>query len=132
MNYDSILCEDFEDEVKAMTLGEILEVLESGGSKNVVFMGAEQYTIGELMSWRGSYSLPALSYEYATKTADELYAQITDELKLTHHGYKGGEYKYTKDDAPYVAEYGRGQEFCIVDIKEEGGDLVLYTKIIPY
>ncbi len=114
-----------------LTLGELMTDLANAGDLPVVFLDT-QYTIGSLGSWRGSYDIPALTYDLGAKTGKQLFEQLSEELKETHYGYKGGEYKYSTKDTFYVSEYGCAQEFMVVKTEQEDGCLVLYTKIIPY
>lgn len=114
-----------------MTLGELMEDLANAGNIPVVFLGTH-YTVGSLMSWRGSYGIPAISYEYGYKTAKEVFEQLQGEIKATHWGYKGGEYKYSPNDTFYVSKHSYAEEFMIVKTEVQDGELVLYTKIIPY
>lgn len=132
MQYDTLNYEDLEAEnCEPMTLGELMEDLANAGDIPVVFLGTH-YTVGNLMSWRGSYDIPAISYERGYKTAKEIYEQLQGEIKATHWGYKGGEYKYSPNDTFYVSKHSYAEEFMIVKTEVQDGELVLYTKIIPY
>ena len=125
--------EEYEDEYQEpYTIGKLLEALEKTSATCVRLIGTT-YTLGELGSWRGSYDIPALFYEEGYKSPSELASEIHKSLEDVHHGYKGGEYRYTLEDSPYLANYGSsGSQHKIVDVKTEQSILYLCTKIIPY
>lgn len=135
MSYDILPggYEEYEDEPnKPFTIGKLLEVLDNTSATCVQFIGTT-YTLGSLMSWRGSYDIPAFDYEEGYKSPRELADEIRGALKETHYGYKGGKYVYNENDEFYIAPYGSmGGEHMIVETKNDGGTLVLCTKIIPY
>ena len=116
-----------------LTLGELIALLNDHPNRHVKFLETD-LTIGKLCSWRGSYDIPSLTYEYSYQ--GKLASVITTELEyaLTHEhiGWKGGEYHYTRDDEFYVSERGTSQEYKVVKAEIEHEVLVLYTKIAPY
>lgn len=125
--------EEYEDEYQEpYTIGKLLEVLDKSSATCVQLIGTT-YTLGELGSWRGSYDIPAFDYEEGYKSPSELAAEIRKSLKKMHYGYKGGEYRYSVNDSPYLAHCGSsGGEHKIVDAKTDGGTLYLCTKIVLY
>lgn len=135
MSYDILPCgnEEYEDDYQEpYTIGKLLEVLDKTSATCVQFIGTT-YTIGSLMSWRGSYDIPAFDYEEGYKSPRELAVQIRESLKEDHYGYKGGKYRYDENDCPYIAQHGSsGGEHKIVDVKTDDGTLYLCTKIVPY
>lgn len=125
--------ENFEDEYQEpYTIGKLLEELDNSSANSVRLIGTD-YTLGRLMSWRGSYDIPSFDYEVGYKDPANLAGEIREALKDKHWGYKGGEYHYTLKDSFYLAHQGQtGQEHTIVDVKTEQGILYLCTKIVPY
>lgn len=115
-----------------VTLGQLMDACIDNPMLNVVFVGTSRKTVGELHSWRGSYDIPAISYEDGEKTGAQVYTELKEALKHKHYGYKGGEYNYREHEKPYVSRRGSCEEFMIVKIDVVGSDLVLYTKIVPY
>ena len=116
------------------TIGDLLEVLDSNPDIRVKFYGSG-YSIGDLHSWRGVYSLPAISYSQNTidKTASDFSQEIKQSLQETHYcGWKGGDYNYDKDMEFYVSEEGNSEEYKVVKAAVENDELVLYTKLSPY
>lgn len=115
------------------TLGELIDLLNDHPNRYVKFLETD-LTIGKLCSWRGSYDIPAITHEYSYegKFASVIAIELEESLKRVHHGWKGGEYQYSKDDEFYVATQGTSQEYKIVKAEIEDEVLVLYTKIDPY
>lgn len=115
------------------TLGELIDLLKDHPNRHVKFLETS-YTIGKLCSWRGSYDIPSVTYTYSYD--GELASVIAEGLEyaLTHEhtGWKGGEYRFSKEDEFYVSEKGTSQEYKIVKAEIEEEILVLYTKIAPY
>lgn len=135
MSYDILPggCEEYEDEYQEpYTIGKLLEELDNSSANSVRLIGTD-YTLGSLMSWRGSYDIPAFDYETGYKSPATLAAEIRESLKEDHYGYKGGKYRYDEGDSPYLAQHGSsGGEHKIVDVKTEQSILYLCTKIVPY
>lgn len=132
--YDVIGGDQLEQEhSEGFTLGQIIELLELHPLREVRFVGTD-YTIGELHCWRGSYDTPALSYEVSPKfkPAQDIVANLQEEIKQIHHGYKGGEYSFHIDQTFYVAQWGCSEEYQVVKAQVENEDLILYTKIVSY
>jgi hypothetical protein len=123
---------DQEDEYQeSYTIGKLLEELENSTANSVRLIGTD-YTLGSLMSWRGSYDIPAFDYEVGYKTPQQLAAEIRDDLRDIHTGYKGGDYKYSEQDTFYISAYGSAGEHQVVAVKTEQSILYLCTKIVPY
>lgn len=135
MNYDILPggYEEYENDYQEpFSIGKLLDVLDSTSATCVQFIGTT-YTIGSLMSWRGSYDIPAFDYVDGYKSPRELAEEIRESLTQTHYGWKGGEYVYTLDNYPYIAMSGEsGGQHMIVNAKNDSGTLLLCTKIIPY
>lgn len=115
------------------TLGDLIDLLNDHPNRRVKFLETD-LTIGKLCSWRGSYDLPSVTYEYSYegKLASVIVADLERDLLCVHHGWKGGEYWYSRDDEFYVAERGTSREYKVVKAEIEDEVLVLYTKIAPY
>jgi hypothetical protein len=130
MSYDVIGGGQLDD-YNFMTIGELIEVCKKHPSNVVKFLGTG-YTVDKLSSWRGSYDTPSVSYTVEDKTGLEIANELTDSLKQVHCGYKGGDYRYTKGEEFYVAQYGSSAEYKVVSATLEDDILVLYTKLDPY
>ena len=85
-------------------------------------------------SWRGSYDLPAISYEPVDHTSTsytitEIINNINSSQGKEVTGYKGGEFTLSMNDIIYVANYGSSNDStAIVDIIEENGLVVCITQ----
>lgn len=115
------------------TLGELIDLLSDHPNRYVKFLETD-LTVGHLCSWRGSYDIPSVTYEHSSKgkLANTICAELAYALTQAHHGWKGGEYRYTRDEEFYVSEKGTSQEYKIVKAEIEDEVLILYTKIAPY
>lgn len=132
MSYDIIGGGSDDSEYKeSFTIGRLLKELDNSTANSVRLIGTD-YTLGEMMSWRGSYDIPAFDYDVGYKTPQQLASEIRESLQQTHTGYKGGEYNYTRADTFYISSYGSAGEHQVVDVKTEQSILYLCTKIVPY
>jgi hypothetical protein len=115
------------------TLGNLIDLLNDHPNRHVKFLETD-LTIGKLCSWRGSYDIPSVTYDYSYegKLASVIAGELEYALTHDHTGWKGGQYSYSKEDEFYVSEKGTSQEYKVVDAKIEDEVLVLYTKIVPY
>lgn len=115
------------------TIGNLIELCLEHPDKNFRFLGT-LYTVGNLHSWRGSYDLAAISYKTGKHYGSEIAKSMLNELELTHSGWKGGSYKYTRSDEFYVASKGTTEEYkvCGYEIDKEANEVVLLTKIDHY
>ena len=89
-------------------------------------------------SWRGSYDLPAISYEPVNHTStsytiNEIINNINNSQGKEVTGYKDGEFTLSMNDIIYVANYGSSNNStAIVDIIEENGLVVCITQTDMY
>lgn len=116
-----------------MTIGNLIELCLDNPEKTFRFVGTE-YTVGYLHSWRGSYDLPAISYEEGSDKGEDIARGLLHALTCTHYGWKGGEYKYTRTEEFYVSKEGCSEEYkvCGFEIDESIGEVLLLTKRDPY
>lgn len=129
--YDSLNGNSIKGYPSAMTLGEFMTDCANAGNAIVRFIDTD-FSVGDLCSWRGSYDIPSITYDYEDKTGTQVFEQLQAQLKETHWGYKGGEFSYSTEDKFYVSEYGRAEEFMVIGTELEDGYLFVITKIIPY
>lgn len=113
------------------TIGKLIRVLNEHASLPVKFIGTD-YTVGSLVSWRGSYDIPSITYEHGERLAGDIAQQIESELNEEHFGYLGGEYRYFDTDEFYVASYGCSEEYKVISAYVEDDVLILVTKRDPY
>lgn len=133
MQYDIIGNGVYDDKSKPefFTIGNLIELCLEHLDKTFRFVGTE-YTVGYLHSWRGSYDLPAISYLEGECTGKEISECLLQSLTETHYGWKGGEYKYTRNDDFYVSEKGSAHEYKVCGYEVKGNEVILLTKLDPY
>lgn len=88
-----------------MTLGQLIEKLKKLHPNTIIKLGSGYP--GDFDSYRGYYSELALMPSSTPKTAGELLKQCRSALRQTFHGYKGGEYKMSKNTFLYAADYSQ-------------------------
>lgn len=79
------------------TLGDLIDLCRGYPEHMVYFIGTN-YSPKSLISWRGSYDIPAILASSSILNGDEVANNIEKELKETHYGFKGGEYTYYEGD----------------------------------
>ena len=134
MIYDVLSGETYNDGERTsfFTIGDLIQACIDNPNVPVRFLET-QYTVGELISWRGSYDIPCITYDSGKdKLGYEVASELEAALKEKHYGYKGGEYIYYDNDEFYVSRYAYSEEFKVVKAVVEDGFLVLYTKKAPY
>lgn len=93
-------------------------------------------------SWRGSYDLPAITYDELSDDPAENYLNITvqdaiDNLQKLNGtevtGYKGGDFILDGNDYVFIANYGESNDqIAITEIIDEGDVVVAYTNYDMY
>ena len=131
MKYNIIGAGTYEERPKFFTIGNLIDLCLEHPEKAFRFLETD-FTVGYLHSWRGSYDLPAISYEEGADTGAEIAQCLLHALTQEHCGWKGGEYKYTRGDEFYVSEKGRCSEHKVCGYKIEGDVVILLTKLDPY
>ena len=131
MQYDIIEGGTYEERPEFFTIGNLFDLCLEHSEKTFRFLETD-FTVGYLHSWRGSYDLPAISYEVGADTGKDIAQCLLQSLTQTHCGWKGGEYKYTRGDEFYVSEKGLCSEYKICGYKIEGNEVILLTKLDPY
>lgn len=94
-----ITCE-YEDDVDHdtfYTISDLIDLLYMYPSSKVIFVYTD-LSPDCLISWRGSYNLPAIFSCKNDKTAFEIANDLEKGLEQVHEGYKGGEYTYTGNE----------------------------------
>lgn len=130
MKYDAIGTKP--EIVNGYTFKDIIDALEKHNEKIVTFIDTD-FTMSEVISWRGSYDLPAIKYDQSVKAGQECIDLIKKGLSEIHEGWKGGEYEYDESATPYLVSEGRScEEYQIVGYEISENKLIFITKIIPY
>lgn len=133
MRYDIITGGTTECSAKSFTLADLIQLGRKYENYTFKFVGTH-YHPSELISWRGSYNQPCITYSPTPITGGVFAQRLTDALGVVHYGYKGGEYYYYGADTPYVAQYRCADEYQIVgyDIDEESNTIILNTQIVEW
>ena len=121
----------YSEPMKFFTIMDLIKVCQEHPTLVVRFLGTNM-SVGVLESWRGSYDIPAITPNHTDKTGAEVAIELAEALQDSHWGYKGGEYRYTKDQEFYIAHHGCSHEYKVVKAEVEDSELVLYTKLDPY
>lgn len=96
------------------------------------FIGTQLYP-NSIISWRGSYDIPALLAGYDPKIGAEISDFIYRQIEKIHTGYKGGEYGYALDDEFYVVTCPSSSAHHAVNgYKVNDGVVWLITNIKEY
>jgi|GEM_PF-1653084 len=80
-------------------------------------------------SWRGSYNELALNFEMDGKelTVTEFYNLLTASVGKVFEGYKGGDFKMSERTPVWVANYGRSGSTAVIDIIDDGYQVLIMT-----
>jgi len=122
---------------RMMTIGELIDSLRNCRNDAVVYFGFPGF-MGptKLASYRGFYNCPALGYQPQhvdenDKKAHTLAREIEDALGKTHEGWKGGSYRYSRNDELYVANPGNTSDVLVSGLLDEGWQAVILTEYRP-
>lgn len=91
------------------------------------------YSPYTIISWRGSYNIPAILADEENITGIELHNMICEKLDEIHEGYKGGEYEYEHNEIFYITLCPSVSSEHAVDGYHVDGNIVwLNTNINPF
>ena len=125
-NHQSVQVDDW------YTIGDLIDLCKSYPEHLVHFIGTD-YSPQSLISWRGSYHNPAILASSSVLNGNEVANKIEKELKETHYGYKGGEYKYYEGDVfRVVLSESSASEYSVDGYKVVNDCLYLNTNINEY
>ena len=114
------------------TLEGLIDLCKSYPEHLVYFIGTD-YSPQSLISWRGSYCEPAILASNSVLKGNEVATKIEKELKETHYGYKGGEYKYYEGDVfRVVLSESSASDYSVDGYKVVDDCLYLNTNINEY
>lgn len=97
-----------------MTIGEVLDILATAKPEVAVYFRPFNCVPGEVISWRGRYNEPALEWEptgYSGDGGTVCVRALMNRLKeaidgRTFTGWKGGEFRFTRDSPLHVDNAG--------------------------
>lgn len=112
-----------------MNIGAIKKVLQSVPRFFDVYYDFCDLVPTHIESWRGRYDLPALGWDFGSKTT---VADLLAELELAtsgkvYHGHKGGEYVFTDNSQLHVDNPGQSSNTVIVMVEIGDYFVVLHT-----
>ena len=102
--------------------------------KFTIVIGFKEFVPKEIISWRGSYDLPAILYGKEGRCSGEEFSRLISEgMYRPIQGYKGGEYTFFPDHVPYLSpchsanHYFQITAFCVSE-----DEVTLLTEEVPY
>lgn len=132
MNYVSLDMNDVVSNDGFFTFFDLVQLCTQYPDHTFKFIGTN-YSPCTIISWRGSYDLPAILATEQEITGNDLCDMIYKELDEIHEGYKGGEYTYNLHDEFYVTLCPSVSSEHAVDGYHVDGNIVwLNTNINPY
>ena len=133
------------NESDQLTLGEMILKLEPIVEKQSerdeeakIQFDFEYFFPTDINSWRGSYDELALNiknYEYGKKgpmTVSDFLKLLKDTVGKTFQGYKGGYFKMSKNTPVWVANYGNSGNTAVIDIVDDGWQVLIMTGYREY
>lgn len=135
---------DTFDSSDQLTLGElilkfepILEKQKERKEEAVVVYDFGYLFPTDIGSWRGSYSELALNYvasagNESQKTVTEFIEMLKETVGKTLTGYKGGDFVMTKNTPVWVSNYGEACHTAIIDVVDNGYEVILITGLREY
>ena len=131
MEYHIIGGDTKEEKIHFYRLCDLIELAENYKRHNFRFLDTD-YSPKEIISWRGSYCLPAIEYCDDKINGKQLAKVLKKGLSSIHVGYKGGDYRYDDDEEFYIANYGRSDEYKVVGYENKDNEIILLTRIDRY
>jgi len=116
-----------------LTLGELIKkvkqagVVDEDGEPKMVYFDFGYIIPSFLHSWRGNYNELAISYDKGSKTAGKLLEELEDCIGSVHTGWIGGDYTMTEDTPLWVANKGHSGGTVIIDVVNQGYQLIILT-----
>lgn len=115
-----------------LTLGEIIsrcEAIPSSDSEPNVVYDFEYLHPVSIGSWRGSYSELALDFsdDNIEMKLSVFISILKDSVGHTFTGYKGGEFTMSRHTPVWVANYGNSGNTAVIDVVDNGYQIILMT-----
>lgn len=126
-----------------LTLGDIIskcqeiknrDYKQTGGEEPFVRFDFEYLFPTKVDSWRGAYCELALNFETegAELSLSQFIKLLEDTVDNVFTGYKGGDFKMTKQTPVWVANYGNSGSTAIVGVIDNSYEVILTTGIREY
>jgi len=115
-----------------LTLGNLINELQFCDQDKYVYLGFGLMVPTHVGSWRGSYDQPSLRYETRRITNHTAVSELLEKLDgaasgALYRGYKGGTYRFTKDQVLWVDNDGDYTETAIFDVVEQEDRVIIQT-----
>lgn len=103
-----------------ITLGELIDLLAAREQDQAVRFDFGYIAPTGVSSYRGYYDHLAIEYadERQVKVAEFL-AQLREAVGAVYEGYKGGDFRMTRNTPLWVANYGNSGGTCVLGIHDE-------------
>jgi hypothetical protein len=120
-----------DDEISSLSIEELMSLCHKY-PKHIFRFWHTDYSPGELISWRGSYDTPCITYTSESVVGDS-FLKVLQTYDSAHSGYKGGEYTFELDHSPYISQYGSSGNYTkIIGYEVHFDEVILLTQVIPY
>lgn len=119
----------------ALTLGEFISLLEVQDQEKCIKYDFVHFDPGEFDSWRGDYGYLALGYDNGEgegKVVKDILEMAKDAVGRVYNGWKGGEYRMTKETPLRCANPGESGDTAIVGVQDKGWVVVIMTQWEEY
>ena len=122
-----------------MTIGELLKALKPASPETQVYFAFGGVSPTTIRCYRGYYHEAALGFNDGQYGSDIMtVGGLRKELMrasrkgVTHTGWKGGEFQFTKDTTLYVDNDGRCTDTGIVRVEIKEYEVTIHTdKVVP-
>ncbi len=105
------------NENQPITLGELIDVLSQAGANNTVQFDFSCKAPGPVASYRGYYDHLALDPDGPSPVRVETMLQnLNDAVGSVFEGYKGGDFRMSRDTPIWVAAYGESGGTCVTGV----------------
>jgi len=112
-----------------ITLGSLTDTLEEMPWGRLIKFDTGAHP-GSLDSWRGRYDELTLLSQYDDPcTVGDLLDSLILAPHVTFTGYKGGEFKMTRDTPVWADHYGENVGRAIIGVRIEDGVVILVTRM---
>lgn len=112
-----------------LTLGELIDVLKDCGSSAEVRFGFGYLAPTSIGSYRGYYDHLSLRWaDGYTVTVGDLLKTLDDALGRTFSGYKGGNYRATRETPVWVDNAADASGTAVIGVEDYSNYVVILTK----
>jgi hypothetical protein len=114
----------------AMRLGAIIDALSAARQDASVQFDFGGFEPSDVKSYRGYYSDLAIGFSDNGLDLPSLLNELRQADGGTFEGYKGGDYRMSRDTPVWVANYGNSHGVAVVAVEDQDWRVVLRTALI--